>query len=163
MVAKLFVSESVMTRSVLGLFKGLLHLATVSPDFHWQKSLLTVGRNSFHDHTYPFVKPREVLRGYLDVAIAKFCETCMQSCAIDLQTCSFAIFSQWLHLNNLAKKLSVKLAKNGCENIWSVKVGVHTSNRSLGICGKNDIKLGSHMFSFTSVRKILRNQLKRIP
>ena len=49
----------------------------------------------------------------------------MQSCAIDLRTCSFSNFLQWLHLNNLAKKLSVKLAKNGRTNIWSVKVGVH--------------------------------------
>ena len=71
----------------------------------------------------PFVKPCEVLRGYLDLAIVKICETRMQSCAIDSRTCSFANFSQWLHLNNLAKKLSVKLAKNGRENIWSVKVG----------------------------------------
>ena len=71
----------------------------------------------------PFVKPCEVLRGYLDVAIAKIRETCMQSCDKDSQTCSFANFSQWLHLNNLAKKLSVKLAKNGRKNIWSVKVG----------------------------------------
>ena len=52
----------------------------------------------------PFVKPCTVLRGYLDVAIAKIRETRMQSCAIDLQTCSFAKFLQWLHLNNLAKK-----------------------------------------------------------
>ena len=73
----------------------------------------------------PFVKPCKVLRGYLDVAIAKICKTCMQFCAIDSQTCSFANFLQWLHLNNLAKKLSVKLAKNGHKNIWSVKVGVH--------------------------------------
>ena len=73
----------------------------------------------------PFVKPCKVLRGYLDVSIAKMRKTCMQSCAIDSQTCSFAIFLQWLHLNNLAKKLSVKLAKNGHKNIWSVKVGVH--------------------------------------
>ena len=47
----------------------------------------------------------------------------MQSCATDWQTCSFANFLQWLHLNTIAKKLSVKLAKNGRENIWSVKVG----------------------------------------
>ena len=77
----------------------------------------------------PFVKPCEVLRGYLDVAIAKIRETCMQSCDKDSQTCSFANFSQWLDLNNLAKKLSVKLAKNGCKNIWSVKVGVHRFHR----------------------------------
>ena len=32
----------------------------------------------------PFVKPCEVLRGYLDVAIAKIRKTHMQSCAIDL-------------------------------------------------------------------------------
>ena len=56
----------------------------------------------------PFVKPREVLRGYLDVAIAKIRKTLMQSCAIDLQTCSFVNFLQWLHLNNLAKKQSRK-------------------------------------------------------
>ena len=73
----------------------------------------------------PFVKPRKVLRGYLDVAIVKICKTFMQSCATDWQTCSFANFLQWLHLNTIAKKLSVKLAKNGRENIWSVKVGVH--------------------------------------
>ena len=30
-----------------------------------------------------------------------------------------------LHLNNLAKKLSVKLAKNGRKNFWSMKVGVY--------------------------------------
>ena len=71
----------------------------------------------------PFVKPREVLRGYLDVAIAKIRETHMQSCAIDSRTCSYANFLQWLHLNNLAKKLSVKLVNNGRENNWSVKVG----------------------------------------
>ena len=76
----------------------------------------------------PFVKPREVLRGYLDVAIEKICKTRMQSFAIDLRTCSFANFLQWLHLNNLAKKLSVKFVQNGRENICSVKVGVyHTS------------------------------------
>ena len=73
----------------------------------------------------PFVKPHKVPRGYLDIAIAKICETRMQSCAIDSQTCSFANVLQWLHLNNLAKKLSAKLAKNVCENIWSVKVGLH--------------------------------------
>ena len=73
----------------------------------------------------PFVKPRQVLRGYLDVAIVKIRKTRMQSCAIDSRTCSFANFSRWLHLNNLAKKLSVKLAKNCRKNIWSVKVGVH--------------------------------------
>ena len=73
----------------------------------------------------PFVKPRKVLRGYLDVAIAKIRKTFMQSCATDWQTCSFANFLQWLHLNTIAKKMSVKLAKNGRENIWSVKVGVH--------------------------------------
>ena len=100
-------------------------LNNVSPNFHWQKSLSTIGCNSFCNHTYLFVKPREVLRGYFDVAIAKICKTCMQSCAIDLQTCSFVNFLQWLHLNKLAKKLSVKLAKIGRKNIWSVKVGVH--------------------------------------
>ena len=67
----------------------------------------------------PFEKPRQVLRGYLDVGIAKICKTCMQSCAIDSRICSFATFLQWLHLNNLAKILSVKLSKNGRENIWS--------------------------------------------
>ena len=81
--------------------------------------------NRFATTLTPFVKPRQVLRGYLHVAIVKICKTRMQSCAINLRTCSFATFSQWLHLNNLAKKMSVKLAKSGCKNIWSVKVGVH--------------------------------------
>ena len=76
----------------------------------------------------PFVKPHVVLRSYLDVAIAKIRKTHMQSCAIDLQTCSLAKFLQRVHLNNLTKKLSVKLAKNGCKNIWSVKVWVHCYN-----------------------------------
>ena len=69
------------------------------------------------------MKPREVLRGYLDLAIAKIRKTRMQSCAKDLRTCSFANFSQWLQIINLAKKLSVKLTKNSRENICSVKVG----------------------------------------
>ena len=81
--------------------------------------------NRFATTLTPFVKPREVLRGYLDLAIAKIRKTRMQSCAKDLRTCSFANFSQWLQIINLAKKLSVKLTKNSRENIWSVKVGVH--------------------------------------
>ena len=50
-------------------------VGSVSPDFHWQKSLSTVGRNSF----------RKSRLGYLDVAITKIRKTCMQSCAIDSQ------------------------------------------------------------------------------
>ena len=101
----------------------------MSPDFHWQKVCQQSVTICFVTTLTPFVKPCKVLRGYLDVAIAKIRETCMQSCDKDSQTCSFANFSQWLHLNNLAKKLSVKLAKNGCKNIWSVKVGVHRFHR----------------------------------
>ena len=40
----------------------------------------------------------------------------MQSCAIDLQQRLF-------RCSHREKDLSVKLAKNGHENIWSVKVG----------------------------------------
>ena len=53
----------------------VVHVPTrhVSPDFHWQKSSSTVGRDSFHENRL----------GYLDVALQKICETRMQSCAID--------------------------------------------------------------------------------
>ena len=68
--------------------------------------------------------------GYLDVAIAKIRETHMQSCAIDYRGYLDAAVAKIF--------LSVKLAKNGRENIWSVKVGVHlrtdlsTSNLVVG-------------------------------
>ena len=42
----------------------------------------------------------------------------MQSCAIDLRQRLF-------RCSHHEKKLSVKLAKNGRKNIWSVKVGEH--------------------------------------
>ena len=76
---------------------------------------------SFTD-TYPFCKTTQ---GNLDVAIVK---NSRNSHAILCYR--FANFWQWLHLNKLAiaKKLSVKLAKNGRKNIWSVKVGVHPAD-----------------------------------
>ena len=96
----------------------------------------------------------QVWLGYLDVAIEKkICKTCMPSCAIDsrqrLFRCSHCEKNAKLECHlvlqihdrgyldvaiakklsvKLAKKfknLSVKLAKNGRENISSVKVGVH--------------------------------------
>ena len=45
-------------------------------------------------------------------------KTCMQFCAIDS-------WQRLFRCSHRKKKLSVKLAKNGPENIWSVKVGVH--------------------------------------
>ena len=105
---------------------GLIHLKACHPTFTGKKVCRPSVAIHFLTTTLTlFVKPREVLRGYLDVAIAKIRKSCMQTCAINLQTCSFANFFQWLHLNNLAKKLSVKLAIKGCKNIWLVKVGVH--------------------------------------
>ena len=79
---------------------------------------------SFTD-TYPFCK---TMRGYLDVAIAKNSQNSHAILCYRFATCSFVNFLQWLHQNNLAiakKKLSVKLAKNGRKNTWSVKVRVH--------------------------------------
>ena len=78
---------------------------------------------SFTD-TYPFCK---TTRGCLDVAIAKNSWNSHAILCYRFATCSFTNFLRWLHLHNLAiaKKLAVKLVKNGCKNIWSVKVGVH--------------------------------------
>ena len=42
-------------------FLDFMEIYIVSPDFHWQKSSSTVGRNLF----------RKNMLGYLDVAIAK--------------------------------------------------------------------------------------------
>ena len=54
--------------------------------------------------------------------LRKFCETRMQSCAIDLRQRLF-------RCRHREKKLPVKLMKNGCKNIWSVKVGVHQTQQ----------------------------------
>ena len=71
----------------------------------------------------------QVRLGYLDVAIAKkICKTYIPSCAIDSQQRLFRCSHCKFFFAKLAKRfknLSVKLAEIGCENISSVKVGVH--------------------------------------
>ena len=92
---------------------------------------------SFTD-TYPFCKTTQ---GNLDVAIVK---NSRNSHAILCYR--FANFWQWLHLNKLAiaKKLSVKLAKNGRKNIWSVKVGCTLWLRyAMGHCISAEIELSA--------------------
>ena len=81
----------------------MIQVQTCHPTFTDKKVCQRLVAICFATTLTPFVKPRQVLSGYLDVAIEKIRETRMKSCAIDLQTCSFTNFLQCLHLNNLAK------------------------------------------------------------
>ena len=90
-------------------------IGSKEPHIHHVSPLMT---KKFVDCRLRFVLRKQVRLGYLDVAIAKICKTCMQSCAIDLRQRLFKC-------SHREKKLSVKLVKNSIENIWSVKVGVH--------------------------------------
>ena len=94
----------------MDIFSHLFAVKIVSPNFHWQKSSSTIGRNS----TRKFIVAKISLQvsltrlGYLDVAIVKiFCKTCMPSCAIDSWQRLFRCSHREKFLQNLRKNLNI--------------------------------------------------------
>ena len=111
-----------------------------------------MAKNSQNSHA--FLCYRFANRGYLDLAITKNSQRSHALLCYRFATCSFANFLQWLHLNNLAIKLSVKLAKNGRKNIWSVKVGVHQLVVEIWIKDTTGFFALSHLISAIGMSKL---------
>ena len=78
---------------------------TISLQVSLTKRLINSSNNN--STLTPFVKPCVILRGYLDVAIAK---------KFAKLACNLVLY---------IRDSPLLLAKIGCKNIWSVKVGVH--------------------------------------